>query len=237
MHLLDQTSVLLMARSGSKRLINKNLAEFGPDDKKVTLLEWKIRQLLEIFSSENIIFSSDSDEYLDIGSTFNVSLHKRSSELTDFGSFAENLRVVASEAKTNYVMYSNGPCNPLIGPKRIKDFLNSINKEELEDGVCAVEELKGHIGFRKNWLNFEPGENHLGSELLENPFRVVWGLSIRSRAKVISQGSLFSKFDPSYKVPSWEAVDINYPEDLVIAQSFLDKYANYEQTGIELNQL
>ena len=222
-----------MARSGSKRLVNKNLALFGPEHNKITLLEWKIKQLLEVFQCQNIIFSSDSNEYLDIGATFNLTLHKRHSELTDFGSFADNLRMVAGEAKTDYVMYSNGPCNPLIGPKRIKDFLNSVNKEELADGVCAVEELKGHIGFQKSWLNFEPGENHLGSELLENPFRVVWGLSVRSRIKVLSQGSMFSKFDPSYIVPNWESVDIDYPEDLMVAQSFLDKYTNYELNGIE----
>jgi CMP-N-acetylneuraminic acid synthetase len=232
MSLIDQTSVLLMARSGSKRLINKNLASFGPEHNKVPLLEWKIKQLLEVFPCQNIILSSDSFEYLEIGSTFKLTLHKRNSELTDFGSFAENLRSVAGEAKTDYVMYSNGPCNPLIGPNRIRDFLNFVKKEDLEDGVCAVEELKGHIGFQNNWLNFEPGENHLGSELLENPFRVVWGLSIRSRSKVISQGSMFSKFNPSYRVPSWQSVDIDYPEDLVIAQSFLDKYANYELTDI-----
>ena len=233
MNLLDQTSVLLMARSGSKRLVNKNLAEFGPENRKVTLLEWKIKQLLEVFPSEKIIFSSDSEQYLDIGSTFNLSLHKRNSELTSFGSFAENLRVVASEAKTDYVLYSNGPCNPLIGPNRIRDFMNAAIKEDLEDGICAVEEINGHIGFKKSWLNFEPGEKHLGSELLQKPFRVVWGLSVRSKMKVMSDGAMFSRFNPSYIIPSWAAVDIDYPEDLVVAQSFLDKYTTYEQSKIE----
>jgi CMP-N-acetylneuraminic acid synthetase len=233
MSLVDQMSVLLLARSGSKRLVNKNLANFGPEKSRSTLLEWKIKQLLEVFSPKKIILSSDSNEYLDIGSAFGLSLHKRSTQLSDLGSFAENLRVVAKEASSEYVMYANGPCNPLIGPRRIRDFIKSVDIDALDIGVCAVEELKGYIGFQNSWLNFEPGESHLGSELLENPFRVVWGLSIRSRAKVISQGSMFSMFDPFYKVPSWQSVDIDYPEDLVIAQSFLDKYANYELTGIE----
>jgi CMP-N-acetylneuraminic acid synthetase len=232
-NLIDQTSVLLMARSGSKRLKDKNLAEFGPEENKITLLEWKIRQLLEVFPPQKIILSSDSDEYLEIGSAFNLMLHKRNAELCDSGTFAENLRVVATEAKSDYVMYSNGPCNPLIGPRRIRDFLKFIDVRDLDLGVYAVEELKGHFGFQRSWLNFEPGEKHLGSELLENPFRVVWGLSIRSRTKVVSEGSMFTQFNPAYRVPTWESVDIDYPEDLVVAQSFLDKYANYELTGIE----
>jgi CMP-N-acetylneuraminic acid synthetase len=221
-----------MARSGSKRLINKNLAEFGFEENKTTLLEWKIKQLLEVFPPQKIILSSDSDEYLEIGSAFNLTLHERNAELSDSGTFAENLRVVATEAKSDYVMYANGPCNPLIGPRRIRDFLNFIDVKDLDHGVYAVEELKGYIGFQNSWLNFEPGENHIGSELLENPFRVVWGLSIRSKIKVISDAAMLSYFNPSYVVPSWEAVDIDYPEDLVVAQSFLDKYTNYEQFKI-----
>ena len=233
MNIKDQTSVLLMARSGSTRLINKNLAPFGPKDNKETLLEWKIKQLLEVFPPKSIILSSDSDAYLDIGSTYNLTLHKRNSDLTDFGSFAENLRVVASQSKAAYIMYANGPCNPLIGPRRMRDFITHVEGKDLDKGFCAVEELKGYFGFHGNWLNFEPGENHIGSEFLENPFRVVWGLSIRTRANVISDGAMISQFDSSYVVPSWSSVDIDYPEDLVIAQSFLDKYTNYEQTGIE----
>jgi CMP-N-acetylneuraminic acid synthetase len=220
-----------MARSGSKRLINKNLAEFGLNEKKTTLLEWKISQLLEVFPPQRIILSSDSDEYLEIGSDFNLTLHKRNAELSDSGTFAENLRVVASEAKSDYVMYSNGPCNPLIGPRRVRDFLNFIDVKDLDLGVYAVEELKGYIGFQNSWLNFEPGEKHLGSELLENPFRVVWGLSIRSRRKVVSDGSMFTTYSPSYRVPAWESVDIDYPEDLTVAQSFLGKYFQFEELG------
>jgi CMP-N-acetylneuraminic acid synthetase len=220
---------MLMARYGSKRLVNKNLAEFGPTGNKTTLLEWKIKQLLEVFPRQQIIFSSDSNKYLEIGAQYGIKLHQRDSELSDNGTFAENLRIVAKEATTDLVMYSNGPCNPLIGPKRILNFLDFAKKENLEEGIFAVEELKGYVAFQERWLNFEPGENHLGSENLENVFRVVWGLSLRSRKSVILDGSMFKHFNSSYKVPFWTAIDIDYPEDLVMAQTFLDKYIEYEK--------
>ena len=228
MDLVNQTTVLLMARSGSKRLSNKNMATFGPEQEKTTLLEWKINQLLEVFAPNQIILSSDSSDYLDIGSKFGLQLHMRGKDLTDYGSFADNLRTVAQEAKTKYVMYSNGPCNPLIGPKRIMDFINSISIENLENGVFAVEEIKGHLAYQGKWLNFEPGENHEGSEYLENPFRIVWGLSLRSQKGVMSDGSMFSKYLSPIVVPSWAAIDIDYPEDLIVAHSFLEKYLEFE---------
>ena len=218
-----------MAREGSQRFKNKNVARFGIGQDKTTLLQWKIEQLLEIFPSERIILSSDSADYLDLGSTYKISLHQRDKELVESGSFAENLRAVAKFAQTECVLYANGPCNPLIGPRRIKEFLESIGSENLQNGVFAVEELKGYLLYQDAWLNFEPGERHLGSESLENPFRVVWALTCRFTSNVISQGSMFSASRPTLTVPTWAAVDIDYEEDLVIADAFLGKYLEYEK--------
>ena len=217
-----------MSRSGSKRFKNKTLAEFGPDGSKTTLLEWKIKQLLEVFPAEHIVFSSDSTKYLEIGAQYGIKLHQRDFNLTENGTPAENYRIVAEEATTDLVLCVNGPCLPLIGPKRILNFLEFAEGKNLEEGIVAVEELKGHLAFQGRWLNFEPGERHLGSELLENAFRVVWGLTLRNRKKVILDGSLFTRFNSSYQVPFWAAIDIDYPEDLVMAQTFLDKYWEYE---------
>lgn len=229
MNLVDQTSVLLMAREGSQRFKNKNVAKFGVEPAKTTLLQWKIEQLLEVFSPERVILSSDSNDYLDLGSEYKISLHYREKHLAEFGSFAENLRTVAKQAQTDCVLYANGPCNPLIGPRRMREFLASIDNKNLQNGAFAVEELKGYLLYRNEWLNFEPGEKHLGSENLENPFRVVWALTCRSTKNVISQGSMFSACKPVLTVPTWTAVDIDYEEDLVIAEAFLGKYHEYEK--------
>lgn len=229
MNLVDRTSVLLMAREGSQRFKNKNIAKFGVGQEKTTLLQWKIEQLLEIFPPERVILSSDSTDYLDLGSAYKISLHHRDKDLAETGSFAENLRTVAKLAQTKYVLYANGPCNPLIGPRRMREFFGSIENENLQNGAFAVEELKGYMLFREEWLNFEPGEKHLGSEKLENPFRVVWALTCRATKNVISEGSMFSASKPVLTVPTWTAVDIDYMEDLVIAEAFLGKYLEYEK--------
>ena len=233
MSIISSTTVLLMARSGSKRFVNKNLARFGPVGNETTLLDWKIRQLLEVFPKQQIIFSSDSDEYLEIGAHYGIKLHQRDFHLTESGTFAENLRIVAEEATTDLVMYVNGPTFPLIGPKRILNFVEFMEGKNLDEGIVAVEELKGHLAFQGRWLNFEPGERHKGSENLENAFRVVWGLSMRTRKNVILDGSPFSQFNSSYKVPFWAAIDIDYPDDIVMAQKYLDIYAEYERNPKE----
>jgi CMP-N-acetylneuraminic acid synthetase len=228
MDLIGRTSVILMAREGSKRFKNKNIAEFNSGRETKTLLEWKIEQLLEVFPCDRIILSSDSSDYLDIGSHYKVTLHLREKKLVESGSLVENFRDVAKQVQTEFVFYSNGPCNPLIGPKRIREFFDSISLQDLDNGVFAVEEVTGHILFRDTWLNFEPGIRFLGSEENEKLFRVVWGLSCRSTKSFVSQGSMFSLCKPSFVLPAWAAVDINHEEDLAIAQAFTEKYFEYE---------
>ena len=229
MDLINRTTVLLMAREGSKRFKDKNIAEIVVRQEKKTLLSWKIEQLLEIFEPEKIVLSSDSADYLDIGSNYKICLHLRDKDLIESGSFADNLRAVAKVAKTEFVLYANGPCNPLVGPRLIREFLNILEEQDLDNGAFAAEEIKGHLLYRGAWLNFEPGENHLGSENLENPFRVVWPLSCRRTNNVISQGSMFSISKPSMYIPSWAATDIDYEEDLVVAEAFLGRYLEFEE--------
>lgn len=228
MELVDRTSALLMAREGSKRFKDKNVANFNTGEEIRTLLEWKLEQLLAVFPPERIILSSDSSDYLDLGSQFKVTLHQRNKNLVESGSLAENFRDVAKLVKTDFIYYANGPCNPLIGPKRIKDFFKRIPPEDLDNGVFAVEEVTGHVLFNDEWLNFESGEGFLGSEENEKLFRVVWGLSCRSTKGLISQGSMFSLCKPTLVLPPWAAVDINHEEDLIIAEAFIGKYFEYE---------
>jgi CMP-N-acetylneuraminic acid synthetase len=73
-----------MARAGSQRFKNKNLAEFGPAQLATTLLQWKIEQLLEVFPREKIILSSDSSDYLDLGSNYKITLHSREKDVRTY---------------------------------------------------------------------------------------------------------------------------------------------------------
>jgi len=69
------TVAIITARSGSKGLPNKNIRELGG----IPLLGWVIKALSKSKLVNNIILSTDSDEYFKIGSKFNSKLiyHKR----------------------------------------------------------------------------------------------------------------------------------------------------------------
>lgn len=55
--MFDYLAVVIPIRMGSSRIKNKALLKFD----NTNLLEWKIKQLLEVMPSENIFVSTEND--------------------------------------------------------------------------------------------------------------------------------------------------------------------------------
>ena len=221
--MLDVTAVLF-AKSISSRFPGKNLAPFAKKrGRTLNLLEWKIEQLVEVFDSNKIMLSSDSEEILRIGKNYNLKLQHRPLEIAE-ADFTTNLKYAANEVDTNYFMYTNGPCYPLLFPNTYNEFLSyCLEKEELlEDGIFGMETIKGFLLFREKYLNFSP-LNMAYSQNVSNVGRVVWGLTLRKNKRIIEDGALFLNPKNSFNVENLEAVDIDFKSDMEMAQSILFK--------------
>jgi len=74
-------TAIITARSGSKGLPNKNIKELGG----IPLLGWVVKAAKNSLLLENVILSTDSDEYFKIGKSIKNDLifHKRASELSE----------------------------------------------------------------------------------------------------------------------------------------------------------
>ena len=89
--MIDVTAVLF-AKSVSSRFPGKNLKPFArKNGKSLTLLEWKIEQLIEVFSLDKIMLSSDSEEILEIGRKYQLKLQYRPLEVVE-ADFTTNLK-------------------------------------------------------------------------------------------------------------------------------------------------
>ena len=71
--MVQDLTITICARGGSQRLPNKNLLKING----LTLIELSIAQALEIVDPKNVIFSSDSKDYLDLAARYSVELHER----------------------------------------------------------------------------------------------------------------------------------------------------------------
>ena len=73
--MMSSIKAIIPARSGSKRVPHKNLYKLGNNTLCSLALDFAIK-----LNVDQVIFSSDSDHYLDLHSSFPVTLHKRSAE-------------------------------------------------------------------------------------------------------------------------------------------------------------
>jgi CMP-N-acetylneuraminic acid synthetase len=220
--MLDVTAVLF-AKSVSSRFPGKNLTPFARSNGKIlNLLEWKIEQLLQVFEASRIMLSSDSNEILNIGEKFKLKLQIRPLEVAE-ADFTTNLKFAAKEVETEYFMYTNGPCYPLLFPENYFNFLNycDMNKELLKDGIFGVEIIKGFLLYEKEFLNFKP-QNMVYSQNVLNIERVIWGLAIRENSMVLEHGSLMSNPKNSFAIPNNNSIDIDYESDMLLAQALLN---------------
>jgi CMP-N-acetylneuraminic acid synthetase len=233
---LAEITVLIIVKSNNDRFPGKNLGIIKVNEStKFTLLELKIVQLLEIFKNTQILVSSNSVEYLDIASGYGLKTHKRDEYYCKTDTpLSEVLVNVCSEIETKYTLRA---CvnYPLIGPKVMKDFLDYIgeNEPKLDSGVVCSEVVDGHFWYDEDWLNFRPGKMHKNSQDVKNPRRVVWGLSAKSTVKILNDMNLFNDLNNSFEVPFKNAVDINKPEDLELAQMlFIHEFNSNNQVKL-----
>jgi CMP-N-acetylneuraminic acid synthetase len=219
--MIDVTAVVF-AKSISSRFPGKNLTPFAKKNgKTLTLLEWKIEQLIQVFDPDKIMLSSDSNEILDIGKKYKLKLQIRPLEIAE-ADFTTNLKYAAKDVVSNYFMYTNGPCYPLLFPDNYKTFLEycSQNKKLLGDGIFGIEIIKGFLLYESAFLNFKP-ENMAYSQNVSNVERVVWGLALRETSMVLKYGALLSNPKNSFVIPNNNAIDIDYESDMLLAQAVL----------------
>ena len=71
--MMSLVKAIIPARSGSKRVPHKNLFKLGDKSLCSHALEFALN-----LKVDEVIFTSDSDDYLDLHSSYSVTLHKRS---------------------------------------------------------------------------------------------------------------------------------------------------------------
>ena len=142
--MVQDLTITICARSGSQRLVNKNMLKING----MTLIELSIIQALEMVSSENIIFSSDSQKYLDIATQYSIKLHRRESSMaTNESGKIDVLKKLSDLANTEF-MIDLDPTAPIRERSDlcgIYDLL--LGGKEVALGVCRMESINPYFNM------------------------------------------------------------------------------------------
>lgn len=219
---------VIPARKGSKRFPRKNLIEFHGR----RMFEYPLMAAKDSGLFDAIHFSTDDEEAFDIARDHGIANQSmRSVELRDY---VVTVRQIVAQTLKEYeqqgqafdyvcVIYAT---TPMIEPSDLKESFELLRKEKL-DSVCAgIQCGKSplsnflQLGKRKYRRLFEDHPNKGKGTFFNDCGAFYWSSvdSFKAKESTIGERHAF------YIIPSWKAVDLDYPEDLDMLEYFWQKH-------------
>lgn len=196
---------LIMARSGSTRVANKNIRSFADS----SLLEIKIHQLLQLGELANTYVSSDSTEILDVASSAGAMPIKRDPYFaTSDVPINEVYKNLAESVSHEHILFAH-----LTSPLVTSDTLRECYHEYLElpsryDSLATVTEFKKFLWYQEKPVNYKP-DDMPQSQDLPNYFFLNFAYNIIPRNLMIQLQNIVGKnFFPHF-LSELESVDID----------------------------
>ncbi|GAB5560422.1 MAG: hypothetical protein SynsKO_20690 [Synoicihabitans sp.] len=210
---------IVPVRSGSKRVINKNIRPFAG----TSLLEIKIRQLLDVNFIDQIYVSSDADEMLKIAVSKGCRALKRPEHLaSDTVPMSEVYTHLAENVNEQIVVFTH-VTNPLCPSSAYMRAIETyFERSGIHDSLTTVSDVKDFLYLDGKPLNFDPG-NKPRSQDLPDIIKLNHAISVASRELMISERNIFGKFPIHMRLSQKEALDIDTELDFFIAESLFKR--------------
>ena len=225
-------TAVIPIRSGSQRVKDKNLRRFGD----TTLMELKIKKLLQVPELDSIIVNTNSEEAISIvkaglgGGNSRLNYYRReeyyASSQCSGSEFFQHLGEVTD---TDVFVYS--PCtSPFVKPETFSKCIQAFKSSDDCDCIASVSSVKEFLWLDGRPLNYDP-LNAPNSQDLPDVVALNFGVTVVSREDLIKNRNIIGK-RPKFVVTSdIEAIDIDTPLDFYIAEQL------YIKTEIEKREL
>lgn len=227
---------IIPARSGSKGLADKNIKElYGKP-----LIAWSIKTALECEYIDEVVVSTDSQQYADISKQYgaNVPFIRPSEFATDTASRKDVIEHTINFYKQNgkdfdYIVFLE-PTSPLRTINDLKIAIQQLvdNKNSAESivGVSELESfhpaflIKLQNGFLK-FLDNNQQSKVLRRQELETYYFYEGSLYISEIEKYFEKEFYHNK-TLGYIVPRWKSLEIDEIEDFIMIEALM-KYKGY----------
>lgn len=225
-------TAVIPIRSGSQRVKDKNLRPFGD----TTLMELKIKKLLQVPELDKIIVNTNSEEAIDIVKNHpaykdgNLDFHRREEYYASSQcSGSEFFKHLGEVTDTEIFIYS--PCtSPFVQPDTFTKCINEFLTSNDCDCIATVSSVKEFLWLDGKPLNYDP-LNAPNSQDLPDVVALNFGVTVVDRANLIKNRNIIGKHPKFVKTSDIEAIDIDTPLDFFIAEQL---YIKTEVEGKEL---
>lgn len=215
-------TAVIPIRCGSQRVKNKNLRPFAD----TTLMELKIKNLLQVPEIDEIIVNTDSDEAIRIVETkyagtkvkaWRREAYYASSECSG----SEFFQHLGKVTETDIFIYA--PCtSPFVKPETFSKCIEAYLDRGSFDCVSTVSSVKEFLWLNDKPLNYDP-LNAPNSQNLPDIVALNFGATIVGRQDLIDNRNIIGKHPKFVLTSDVEAIDIDNPLDFYIAEQLYIK--------------
>jgi CMP-N-acetylneuraminic acid synthetase len=213
----EKITAIIGVRKGSIRVKNKNIKPFGD----TTLLELKIKTLLDCQNIDNILVTSDCDEMLELAKKYDVIVHKRDKYYaSNECPTSEYFKYIAGICDTEHIIYSP-VTSPFITSNDYDNIINiykSFNLNKKYDSITTCEKLHEFIYLNNNPLNFK-SNNIPKSQDIEGILKLTFGCSILPKKIMIENKYILGNKPYFYDLnDNIKNLDIDTSSDFMICE-------------------
>jgi CMP-N-acetylneuraminic acid synthetase len=205
---------LIAVRSGSERVVNKNLRPFAGSN----LLELKIKQLKEIRELDGIVVNSNDDRMLEIAANLGAETVKRDPQYATSGvSMSDVYRNMAENFNGDIVVYAN-VTNPLVQSESYSTAIRTFKEiRKTFDSLNSAHLIKEFMFLDNKPINYDL-EHQPRSQDLPNIYALNFAFSILAKEDMIKYKNVIGRKPYMYELTEAEAVDIDTQFDFEIAE-------------------
>lgn len=221
------------ARGGSKGIVKKNLAELNGRP----LIVHTLAAAQAARYAGRIVVSTDDAEVADVAAGDGIEVVERPASISGDEASTELallhvLDVVAAEGYNPDVVVTLEPTSPLRSPETIDRCVAMFERDDV-DAVVSVVETSALVGTVSGGGLFEhliPGQPRRRQDRAS--LYTECGVIYATRSRVLQEtGSVLGRRAHAVIVDPFEAVDINEPSDLVIAEVLMRVRSGEQRRG------
>ena len=210
---------LIAVRSGSERVVNKNLRPFAGS----SLLELKIKQLRAVKEFDGIVVNSNDDRMLEIADRLGAETVKRDPKFaTSNVSMSDVYQNMAENFSGDVIAYCN-VTNPLVESESYSNAIRTFREISNKfDSLNSANLVKEFMFLDNKPINYDL-EHQPRSQDLPNIFALNFAISIISKENMIKYKNVIGRTPYMYELAEAESIDIDTEFDFEIAEFFYRK--------------
>ena len=215
------TLLLIPSRGGSKRIPQKNVRFLGGKP----LIYYAIKNA-KVFKDADVYLSTDDSRVREIGSIFNVSTIDRPARVASDESTVDEvashaLLFLEKELEKKYdIVITLQPTSPLLKEASLKEAFAAFLERKC-DTLLSANEIR-HLTWHNNSDGFYPTYRERVNSQYLDPYFVENGAFVICKASILREtGSRIGKRIEIFVLPENESVDIDTPNDWIVAEAIL----------------